>query len=52
MLIKEKGVIGLSDLQAIFPGINRRTLYRDLQAIVDKGILKAQGERKGRRYSL
>jgi predicted HTH transcriptional regulator len=51
-LIKEKGVIGLSDLQSAFPDINRRTLYRDLQALVDKDILKAQGERKGRRYSL
>lgn len=51
-LTKEKGAISLSDLQNAFPDINRRTLYRDLQALVDKGILKAQGERKGRRYSL
>lgn len=51
-LIKEKGIIGLSDLQGVFLDVNRRTLYRDLQALVDKGILKAQGERKGRRYSL
>jgi len=51
-LIKEKGNISLSDLQAVFPAVNRRTLYRDLQALVDKGILKAQGERKGRRYRL
>ncbi len=51
-LIKEKGIIVLSDLQGAFPDVNQRTLYRDLQALVDKGILKAKGERKGRRYSL
>ncbi|GAI08359.1 unnamed protein product, partial [marine sediment metagenome] len=50
-LVKEKGSISLSDLQNIFKDITRKTLYRDLQAIVDKGIFKAQGKRKGRKYS-
>jgi DeoR/GlpR family transcriptional regulator of sugar metabolism len=42
-LIKEKSVVSLSDLQVVFPDTNRRTLYRDLQALVDKGILNIYG---------
>jgi ATP-dependent DNA helicase RecG len=51
-LAKEKGDISLSDLQIIYKDVTRKTLYRDLQAIADKGILKARGDRKGRKYSL
>ncbi len=51
-LVKEKGNIRLSDLQNIYKKITRKTLYRDLQAIVDKGILKARGDRKGRQYGI
>jgi len=50
-LIKEKSIIALSDLQDVCKEATRKTLYRDLQGLVDKGILKAQGDRKGRKYS-
>ena len=50
-LIKEKSVIVLSDLQNLYKAITRKTLYRDLQGLVDKKILKAKGDRKGRKYS-
>ncbi len=40
-LIKEKGPISLSDLKDCYPHIADRTLNRDFQALVDKGILKA-----------
>jgi ATP-dependent DNA helicase RecG len=50
-LVKEKGSIGLSDLQEVYEEITRKTLYRDLQALVNKGIFKAHGDRKGRKYS-
>lgn len=50
-LVREKRSIGLSDLQEIYDEITRKTLYRDLQSLVDKGILKAHGDRKGRKYS-
>ncbi len=49
-LVKEKGLISLADLKAIYTGVAERTLNRDLQALVEKGVLKAQGEKKGRRY--
>ncbi len=51
-LIKEKGQISLSDFKLIYPDIADRTLNRDLQALVDKNILKSHGDKKGRRYSL
>ncbi len=51
-LVKEKGSISLSDLQNVYKKITRKTLYRDLQAVVDKGILKARGDRKGRKYGI
>lgn len=50
-LIKERGSIALSDLQEIYEKITRKTLYRDLLALVSKGVLKARGDRKGRKYS-
>ena len=51
-LIKEKGPISLSDLKPLYPQVVDRTLNRDLQALVLKKILKAEGEKKGRRYRI
>ena len=51
-LIKEKGLIRLADLKEFYPDVADRTLNRDIQALVDKGILKAQGKKKGRRYGI
>ena len=50
-IVKEKGAISLSDLQNIYKNITRKTLYRDLQTLVNKGILKARGDKRGRKYS-
>jgi predicted HTH transcriptional regulator len=51
-LIKEKGPISMSDFKILFPDTAERTLNRDLQALVDKGLLKSHGEKRGRRYGL
>jgi len=37
-LVKEKGLISLADFKAIYSKVAERTLSRDLQALVDKGI--------------
>jgi ATP-dependent DNA helicase RecG len=50
-LVKEGRGIALSDLQKLYEKITRKTLYRDLQFLVNKRILKARGNKKGRRYS-
>ena len=51
-LIKEKGLISISDLKEFFANITERTLSRDLQGLVGKGLLKTHGEKRGRRYGL
>lgn len=50
-LVKEKGPISLTDLKVVYPNITERTLSRDLGVLVEKKILKARGEKKGRHYS-
>lgn len=49
-LVKEKALISLSDFKSIYPEVAERTLNRDLQVLVEKGILKPKGQKKGRRY--
>jgi len=50
--VKEKGSITLSLFSNLCADLSEKTLYRDLQYLVTKGILKQFGEKKGRRYIL
>lgn len=52
MYAKEKGSINLSSFKYIVSKVSEKTLYRDLQELVSKGILKEVGEKKGRKYKL
>jgi len=52
MYVKEKGSINLSSLKTVVPGVSEKTLYRDLQNLVKKGIFAEIGEKKGRKYEL
>jgi ATP-dependent DNA helicase RecG len=52
MYIKEKKSINLSSFKTIVSEVSEKTLYRDLQELVNKGILKELGEKKGRKYKL
>ena len=38
--------------QALIKNVSEKTLYRDLQDLVGKNILKEIGEKKGRKYEL
>jgi predicted HTH transcriptional regulator len=49
-LVKERASISLADLKTSFPDVTERTLNRDLQQLVKKGVLKPKGQKKGRRY--
>ncbi|GIV25139.1 MAG: ATP-dependent DNA helicase [Bacteroidia bacterium] len=40
------------ELHRLFPQFTVKTTQRDLQALVDKGLVKAEGQKKGRRYVL
>jgi len=50
--VKEKGKITLSAYKKILPDVSEKTLYRDLQNLVDKKLLRQIGEKKGRKYEL
>ncbi len=50
--VKEKGDITLSSFRGLIPELSEKTLYRQLQNLVDKGVLKETGEKKGRKYLL
>jgi ATP-dependent DNA helicase RecG len=50
--IQEHGSLTMSDFLRISPGINERTLRRYLADLVDKKLIIAIGEKKGRKYEL
>jgi ATP-dependent DNA helicase RecG len=50
--LRQSGSASVGELQQVFPEVSAKTLQRDLQALVQKGLLKALGEKKGRRYAL
>lgn len=52
MYVKEKGSINLSSFKTIISEVSEKTLYRDLQDLVNTNILKEVGEKKGRKYEL
>jgi predicted HTH transcriptional regulator len=48
--VKKYGKITNQDYRSLFPGISDKTIYRDLQDMVKKDLLKPIGEKKGRFY--
>lgn len=52
MYVKEKGSINISSFKSLVSDVSEKTLYRDLQELINKGILRELGEKKGRRYEL
>lgn len=44
--VKENKIINLSSYKALIKNVSEKTLYRDLQDLVDKNILKEIGEKK------
>jgi DNA-binding HxlR family transcriptional regulator len=41
--VLDEGQLTIRELEALCPGVNRRTLQRDLKALVDKGLLAERG---------
>jgi Fic family protein len=48
----EHGSLHIKDFEAICPEVNRRTLQRDLKAMLDKGILVSEGATHHQDYRL
>ena len=50
--ILEHGSLTIQDFEGLFPDINRRTLQRDLKAMVDQGLIVSEGATHQLRYRL
>jgi Fic family protein len=48
----EKSELRIEDLEALCPGVNRRTLQRDLRGLVVRGVVKSLGAARAVRYTL
>lgn len=48
----ERGQLGIEEFEALAPGVHRRTLQRDLQGLVEGGVVVAKGAARAVRYHL
>ncbi len=49
---KLAGSINLASFKELAPEVSEKTLYRDLQNLVERGILEEFGKKKGRKYQI
>ena len=50
--ILENGRMTIADFQSLFPTVSRRTLQRDIRALIEKGLIRRQGRTTGAAYIL
>jgi len=50
--LKENGWSTVRDVLSQFPGVNQKTIQRDLLHLTDEGILKKEGDKRWRKYAL
>lgn len=48
--VLEHGSLTIQDLEALYPGVNRRTLQRDLKELVEQDFLSARGATSNLQY--
>ena len=48
----ERGQLGIEELEALVPGVHRRTLQCDLRGLVDRGVAVTKGAARAVRYHL
>ena len=48
----EHADIGIEEFEGLSPGVHRRTLQRDLQGLVDRGVVVPRGAARAVRYLL
>ena len=51
-LLEKKGSFSILEYESLCPGVNRRTLQRDLSDLIKKGLILQEGVKKGTRYRL
>ena len=50
--LEEKSGFRIKDYESLCPGINRRTLQRDLSDLIEKGLISQEGIKKATRYKV
>lgn len=50
-VLKEKGASGISTIAAALPDVSEKTVQRQLNSLVEKGLVLKDGERRWSRYS-
>lgn len=48
----EQAELRIDEFEGLCPGVNRRTLQRDLRGLVERGVLKTSGAARAARYRL
>ena len=48
--IRKKGAVTVKDISVLIKGVSEKTIQRELVSLVDKGVLKREGERRWSRY--
>ncbi len=51
-VIRNKGTASIKDISTIIRGVSEKTIQRELQTLVETGIVRKQGERRWSTYSL
>ncbi len=51
-LVRQRGTVTLSEIEATLHGVTRRTIQRSLQELVEQGQLRATGATSKRAYQL
>jgi len=51
-VIKDKGVVSIKDISSVIFDCSEKTIQRVLQALIDKGQIKKEGERRWAKYQL
>jgi len=51
-LLERKEDFSIHDYELLCPGINRRTLQRDLSDLIEKGLVSQNGIKKAARYKV
>lgn len=51
-VIRTKGIVSIKDISTVISDVSEKTIQRTLQALIDKGQITKEGERRWARYQL
>ncbi len=51
-ILRDRQTASIGEIHRFFPDITVKTIQRDLSELVEKGLVNAEGEKKGRHYGL